>query len=89
MVDVPIGLFKSIEHISSPLLTTLQYQTTTYSYGNKILSTKQVVKGEKTDGMVRYPVEFGNDYWTAFMNGLQYLNNADAGLESVLMSQVF
>jgi hypothetical protein len=85
------GGFKNIMLIESPLKSLISCVTTIYSYGKKILETreKRCFMNCNKGGYI-YRFDFGGDYWTAFFNGLICLpkDEADLALESILMTQV-
>ena len=90
--NLPTGDFKSIFLIESPLQAMLSCTICIYSYTEKILETKQIVCAFRNlqDNFI-YQIDFVRDYWTAFLNGFQYLQKTEiqTAIESLTMTLVY
>ncbi|KAI8894796.1 hypothetical protein BC833DRAFT_603546 [Globomyces pollinis-pini] len=92
--SLPMGDFKSILMLETPLLSSISCTTSIFSYGDKILETREVQNSLRyQDSSNLYKFDFVKDYWTAFLNGFQYLENyfeeSRVAIQSLTMIQVF
>jgi hypothetical protein len=53
----------------------LECTTTVYSFGKRILETKQLQSGVEKSGKFIYSFGFVNGFFTAFLSGFQYLSS--------------
>ncbi|KAJ3303160.1 hypothetical protein HDV03_004148 [Kappamyces sp. JEL0829] len=90
------GDFGSVLLLETPLSAALISCTTSiYSYTDKILETKEVkpvYRDQPQTCSHIYKFDFVHDYWTAFLNGFQLLDNAEhasVAMESLTMVQTF
>lgn len=93
-INMPQGDFSSLLLLESPLTSLISCTTAIYSYGEKILETKQVktLFRQCEGSSFVYRFDYLHDYWTAFLNGFMFLEGESevrVAVESVNMIQTF